>query len=322
LYVLLQLPVRPWYANLFPKAWLLVALLFYTGWRLFRSLHAGPALTAAVLVMLFSSVDAWRRWISYRSEPPSVAAHPVVDPGAIFSSAPTVAGYEIAYQAIAQERYVVRSSTAGRIQTFAFEGHALRPTIGGDSIYFELVNSGHSRIGAFDRRRQELNMLTDSNTDGIDPAASSDGTRIAFVAGGSLLIQESGARSLIYKSTFVSGPAFFPDGRRVVFAEGPPGKRSIRVVTLGGEPQTIVAGRDTYQPAVSPDGLRIAYTASETGGTEVWVRDLAAGVDRRVTSGACNNDSPAWRADSRHIVFASDCSRGVGLPALYEILAQ
>ena len=323
LYALIELPIRSWYAGLFPKAWLLLPLLFYTGWRFFRSIQPVEAIAAAALVMVVSTADAYRRSNSYQQEPPSVGTHAVIDPEAIFSSAPAVSRGEIVYQAMAQERYVLRASTATGIQTFAFDGHALHPAVAARSIYFELVSAGHSRIFAFDPVTQKLEAVTESNLDAIEPAVSPDGSKLAFVAGGSLYVRQSGTPSLVYKSTAVSGPSFFPDGRRIVYSEGPPGRRSLRILSLdGGSPQTIVQGRDAFEPAASPDGTRLAYAVSVPGGTEVWVRDLATGAAHRVTAGACNNDSPAWRPDSRSIVFASDCSRGVGLPALYEILAQ
>jgi Tol biopolymer transport system component len=36
-----------------------------------------------------------------------------------------------------------------------------------------------------------------------------------------------------------------------------------------------------------------------------------------LTGGNCNSSSPAWTLDSSSILFASDCGRAFGLPALY-----
>jgi hypothetical protein len=36
-----------------------------------------------------------------------------------------------------------------------------------------------------------------------------------------------------------------------------------------------------------------------------------------LTGGNCNSSSPAWALDSESILFASDCGRAFGLPALY-----
>jgi len=36
-----------------------------------------------------------------------------------------------------------------------------------------------------------------------------------------------------------------------------------------------------------------------------------------LTGGTCNNWAPAWELNSRSLIFASDCDRGLGMPALY-----
>jgi Tol biopolymer transport system component len=49
----------------------------------------------------------------------------------------------------------------------------------------------------------------------------------------------------------------------------------------------------------------------------VWILDLKTGTRKQITQGACNNTYPAWDPDSSGVVFASDCNRGVELPALF-----
>jgi Tol biopolymer transport system component len=56
----------------------------------------------------------------------------------------------------------------------------------------------------------------------------------------------------------------------------------------------------------------------ERNGTrQIYIQDLASGKIRQLTEGLCNSYSPAWQPDSRALVFACDCQRGVGLPSLY-----
>jgi hypothetical protein len=74
---------------------------------------------------------------------------------------------------------------------------------------------------------------------------------------------------------------------------------------------------DPIASVVSPDGHSIAYESTRDGPTQIWLRDLPSGSERRLTGGNCNNSSPAWELDSRSILFASDCGRAFGLPALY-----
>jgi Tol biopolymer transport system component len=147
-----------------------------------------------------------------------------------------------------------------------------------------------------------------------EPAASPDGLKLAYVSEGSLFVGE------MLLAREASDPAFFPDGQRLAFAQGFPGRRFIRAVGVtGGTPVTLIQGGDSFEPAVSPDGVLLAYVHQELGSRQVWIRNLESGESRKITDGACNNDHPAWEAGSRSLVFASDCSRGYGLPALYRI---
>jgi hypothetical protein len=68
---------------------------------------------------------------------------------------------------------------------------------------------------------------------------------------------------------------------------------------------------------VSPDGKWEAFAAELGGSKQIWVRDLATGKAEPLTGGRCNSIAPAWEMDSGSILFASDCGRAYGLPALY-----
>jgi Tol biopolymer transport system component len=81
----------------------------------------------------------------------------------------------------------------------------------------------------------------------------------------------------------------------------------------------ITESGDCFEPSVSPDGRSIAFACADLRGTQIWIMDLASGLRRALTSGACNNTWPAWEPDSRSVVFASDCDRGFALPALYRM---
>jgi hypothetical protein len=69
---------------------------------------------------------------------------------------------------------------------------------------------------------------------------------------------------------------------------------------------------------ISPDKRWAAFTSSETVARHLWLRPLTgAGTPLLLAGGDCNSFDPAWELDSQGIVFASDCGRGIGLPALY-----
>ena len=116
--------------------------------------------------------------------------------------------------------------------------------------------------------------------------------------------------------------AFFPDDRIVFAAET---GRSTALFTLDPETQRIaplsVSSRLTRYPAVSPDGQWLAYSQAEAGSWRLWVMRFSTGVKRRLTIGDCNSIAPAWFRDSKTLVYATDCGRAVGLPALCRVRA-
>lgn len=74
---------------------------------------------------------------------------------------------------------------------------------------------------------------------------------------------------------------------------------------------------DTAKPVASPDGRWMAFTSTRSGPEQVWLRNLADGREIQLTGGNCNSSAPAWALDSKSVLFASDCGRAFGLPALY-----
>lgn len=89
-------------------------------------------------------------------------------------------------------------------------------------------------------------------------------------------------------------------------------------------PLTMQVPADSTASVVSPDGKWIAFDSARNGPMQIWLRDLSSGTEKQLTGGNCNSTSPAWELDSKGIVFASDCERAFGLPALYraEVMAK
>ncbi len=83
-----------------------------------------------------------------------------------------------------------------------------------------------------------------------------------------------------------------------------PLSRPVVEFTIAPPATTIFAAPVSRQPfAISPDGTRLAFTATGANGTSIWIRDLAALETRRVpgTEGAW---AVFWSPDSRSIFYS------------------
>jgi serine/threonine protein kinase len=59
-------------------------------------------------------------------------------------------------------------------------------------------------------------------------------------------------------------------------------------------------------PALSPDGTRIAFAAEAQGNQDIWIRDLAHANNTKLTFDPGRDFAPVWSPDSKRIVFASN----------------
>jgi Glycosyltransferase family 87/WD40-like Beta Propeller Repeat len=318
---LIGMPLRPEFSWLFPKLWLLLLLYLALGRSYWRHIPRREAVFAGLLVVTVSLLLASEELSNFRQEPlQQRQASAKVEPSAIYSSDPAVTREGMVYQSIGNQRYVLRRTRQGAIETLVFDGHAFHPaTFEQGPIFFELVAKGHSSICKYLPDQRKLDTVVEPLVDPINPAVSADGSSLAFVAGNSLYVQRDRARKLVARSPSMSYPAFFPDGNQIAYASGSSGTSQIYVVSSAtGAIKQLTNGRDDYQrPAVSPDGKVLAFSSSETGTRQVWVQELSTGLRRRITGGNCNNDAPAWQG-AREVIFTSDCGRGYGLPALYK----
>ncbi|MGE0864365.1 MAG: protein kinase [Vicinamibacterales bacterium] len=178
-----------------------------------------------------------------------------------------------------------------------------------------------------------INLTTDSTVADRMPAFSPDGESIAFRSerdGGGLFVMGRTGESVRRLTRTGYQPAWFPDGRQIAFvsrlvdqAEGRGGEVSeLWAADLaGGAPRQIYGG-DALQPAVSPNGLRIAFWGLPTdpgqqrflsGNRDLWSVAADGSDPRRLTDDLATEWNPVWSPDGQWLYFLSSQSGSMNL---------
>ncbi len=91
----------------------------------------------------------------------------------------------------------------------------------------------------------------------------------------------------------------------ILFAARSDGRSHLWAVSQGDPaPVRLTAGDyDDRDPAVSPDGSRVAFSSNRGGGWELYLLDLATGSTRQLTQTAGFEASPTWSPDGVWIAF-------------------
>ncbi|MEA3186676.1 MAG: TolB protein [Chthoniobacter sp.] len=129
-------------------------------------------------------------------------------------------------------------------------------------------------------------------------SVSRDGNPELYVCG----VGGGGARRLTHSPGVESAPTWSPDGGEIIYSYEEHGPQLYRISASGGSGRQIPTGHGyCTEPDWSPDGKKVAFNVREGGSFAVAVLDLQGGQTRVLANG----ESPAWGADSRHIIYAS-----------------
>ena len=120
--------------------------------------------------------------------------------------------------------------------------------------------------------------------------------------------------ALVVSAAVLAGAAI-ADGRStspapeeaLVFTGVNAGSRDLFRQRLGGAPVPLTEDRfGEGEPALSPDGSRIAFVSDRGGSLDIWVMDVDGTEARRLTDHAAMDVSPSWDPEGRRIAFVSE----------------
>jgi Tol biopolymer transport system component len=149
-----------------------------------------------------------------------------------------------------------------------------------------------------------------------EPAISPDGSRIAYVShetGRSTinLIDVRGGNPIVLTpdSSLNRSPSWFPDGSRLVYISNRSGIDAVWQIGQYGGGATMLIPH-AYDPAVSPDGKRIAFSRlTPAGHLRISVATISSPADSTVLThddeGLWHHTNPAWSPNGRTICYQS-----------------
>jgi Tol biopolymer transport system component/tRNA A-37 threonylcarbamoyl transferase component Bud32 len=160
----------------------------------------------------------------------------------------------------------------------------------------------------------EPRQITSRPEPEVEPAISPDGSAVAYqvVEGDASGLWVSDVRGgaplrLATGKSFNGSPSWFPDGGSLAFVSEREGKLSIWKVERFGGPATLLLDNGS-EPAVSPDGTRIAFSRLvREGAARIAVASL--GDPRRAliltdeASGTWDHEYPCWSPDGGRICY-------------------
>src|SRR3954452_4782518 len=112
-------------------------------------------------------------------------------------------------------------------------------------------------------------------------------------------------------------PGISPDGSTIAFVSG---GDIWEVPARGGDARLLVSHPATEsRPLFSPDGKRLAFTSTRTGGGDVYALTLANGEVTRLTFDDANELVCGWSADSQSVLFQSSSHDISGMLDVYRV---
>jgi hypothetical protein len=247
------------------------------------------------------------------------AYRPPVQTEAFLYASPSSTGTQLRYVAFTMNGYHLVSANENSASVDPSPGDDLSFTSNLSQTLVEKALSPDSKI--VDARQPSRIVVDDAR----EPMLSADGQTLAF------LRDDHGRGRLMARRAFPSGTAIedaltssqlnvyeasFLSEEHYAFSaveDGRPPRIYLTDPSHANEP--LALGESRY-PALSPDGAWMAYSHLDHGMWNLWVRDQRTGASRRIADVPCNQVQPAWEADSRTLLYGTDCGRSLWFTAV------
>ena len=199
--------------------------------------------------------------------------------------------------------------------------------------WHEAVRALHGPVLSAGKRAslQARSLTADQTNRGafaISPSLSPDGTRIVYLSERDMLsvdlyLADAETGEIIRKLVntaidphfaslqFISSAgSWHPKGGQFAFGAIREGQPALAIIDVsnGDKVRDILFPNlgEIVNPAWSPDGKLVAFTATKGGYSDLYTYDLEQSTLRQLTDDAFADLQPAWSPDGRQLVFATD----------------
>jgi eukaryotic-like serine/threonine-protein kinase len=206
---------------------------------------------------------------------------------------------------------VDRNGAAQQISTENRRYGSPRFSPDGKTVALAVEEGTGSSIWVFELTQKTLTRLTFSGNSSR-PFWTPDGARVTYTAfDGSPAIWSVRADGSAQPERVIAGgngrigDDWSHDGRTLVFHQGGGSRNDIMLLPTdsGAAPRPYLdSAADEFAPAVSPDGAWVAYSSSESGRTEIYVRSFPV-PGGKVQVSLSGGSQPRWSRDGRELFF-------------------